>query len=522
MKKILAILVALTLVLGIAAVFAEDGDLTADESITITGLEKDDEVTLYKVIKWVDGEGWALAEGFEGCTDMLDHVLAGEDLTKDDFDAIAAAAKEATAVETAVKVEGTSYTKDGVEPGMYYAAVAAATSGVMYNPLIVSADYTPGGTNEISTSESIADTSIAKKDTVTVEKEEEEPTCSYNVGDEVSFTITTNIPVFSSAYTNPAFAVKDTLSAGLELTGDVTVSAGDVTSTVTKGTPSNGFTVEFDSAAIAALTAPQEVTITYKAILTETAFTSVNEEENEVVVEFSNDPTDEESKNIVKDETREYTFTIDGSLFGDSSYKTGELVKVGVDAEGNPVESMKELSNKSEHAALSGAVFGLYTDSGCTELYTNDSFDGQVTTAADGTMEINGLKAGTYYLKEISAPAGYIKDPNAHTIVIDVTIEDVDVTETVEGIEVTYSVPTLKSYTITVDGNESEYTMTLDGPSLSSVTPGDSSSEINNVKGVELPSTGGIGTTIFYVVGGLLVAMAVVLLVTKRRMAAEK
>jgi LPXTG-motif cell wall-anchored protein len=316
--------------------------------------------------------------------------------------------------------------------------------------------------------------------------------------------------------------VEDTLSKGLTLTGDVTVSSGSVGSKVTKGTPANGFTVDFTSADIAALTEPQEVEITYKAILTEEAFTSVNEEENEVTVKFSNDPTDKTKKNIVKDETREYTFSIDGSLFGDSSYKTGELVKVGLDAEGNPVESYQELDNGSEHAALSGAVFGLYTDEGCTKLYKNDKFTGEVTTAPDGTMEINGLKAGTYYLKEISAPTGYIKDSKVHTIVIDAKIENVDVTETVEGIEVTYSVPTLKSYTITIDGNESSYEMTLDGPNLSSVTPAESTSEIVNTKGFALPSTGGIGTTIFYVVGGLLVAMAAVLLVTKRRMGTQK
>lgn len=526
MKKILAILVALTLVLGIATVFAAD---EPDTSITISGLKAGDEITIYKVIEWDDAEGWKLAAGFEDedCTKMLDKVKAGESLTKTEIDAIAAKAPGAAALVSKDAVTGTSYTKDGVALGMYYVLVAAGTSGEMYNPMIVSADFTAGGTNEISSSETIlvdGGNPIAKKDSVTVEKEEEEPTCTYNVGEEVSFTVKTTIPVFTSAYTEPAFTVEDTLSKGLTLTGEVTVSSGSVGSTVTKGTPANGFTVDFTSAHIAALTEPQEVEITYKAILTEQAFTSVNEEENEVTVKFSNDPTDKTKKNIVKDETREYTFSIDGSLFGNSSYKTGELVKVGLDAEGNPVESVQELDNGSEHAALAGAVFGLYTDQGCTTKYTNDKFDGEVTTAPDGTMEINGLKAGTYYLKEISAPTGYIKDSKVHKIVIAAEIENVEVTETVgdENIKVTYIVPTLKSYTITIDGTESSYVMNLDGPNLSSVTPADSTSEIVNTKGFALPSTGGIGTTIFYVVGGLLVAMAAVLLVTKRRMGTQK
>ena len=60
--------------------------------------------------------------------------------------------------------------------------------------------------------------------------------------------------------------------------------------------------------------------------------------------------------------------------------------------------------------------------------------------------------------------------------------------------------------------------MTLEGPSITEVTEGDNSTEIVNKKGAELPSTGGIGTTIFYIIGTLLVLGAGVLLVTRRRM----
>ena len=63
--------------------------------------------------------------------------------------------------------------------------------------------------------------------------------------------------------------------------------------------------------------------------------------------------------------------------------------------------------------------------------------------------------------------------------------------------------------------------MTLDGPEISSVTPTDSSTEIVNTKGVELPSTGGMGTTLFYIIGAVLVLGAGILLVTRRRMSAN-
>ena len=53
------------------------------------------------------------------------------------------------------------------------------------------------------------------------------------------------------------------------------------------------------------------------------------------------------------------------------------------------------------------------------------------------------------------------------------------------------------------------------------VTKGSMSTDIVNQKGLVLPETGGIGTTIFYVVGGLLIAAALVLLITKKRMTKE-
>ena len=97
-----------------------------------------------------------------------------------------------------------------------------------------------------------------------------------------------------------------------------------------------------------------------------------------------------------------------------------------------------------------------------------------LTTGENGKIEIDGLDADTYYLREVEAPAGYNK-----------LAED-------------------KKVTITGATDETTYTTVV--------------TKINNQSGTELPSTGGIGTTIFYIVGGVLVVGAVVLLVTKKRM----
>ena len=102
-----------------------------------------------------------------------------------------------------------------------------------------------------------------------------------------------------------------------------------------------------------------------------------------------------------------------------------------------------------------------------------------LTTSNSGKLEIKGLDVGTYYLEEIEAPKGY----NKLTKSIEVKIAD-------------------KTGAITVDGK-----------SISDTTV-----KVENKAGTTLPTTGGIGTTIFYLIGGGLMVAAAVLLIAKKRM----
>lgn len=159
-------------------------------------------------------------------------------------------------------------------------------------------------------------------------------------------------------------------------------------------------------------------------------------------------------------------------------------------------------ANNSENKPLADAHFTLYrvetANEDGTKTYSDevkfdavdgrkhyraDSDKGTVTdleTDAEGKFLLTGLDAGTYYLKETKAPAGYNLLDRVITVVID------------ENGKVTFD---------GVEHNES----------------GKDVINIENKTGTELPSTGGIGTTIFYVIGGLLVCAAVVLLVTKKK-----
>ena len=541
MKKIFALIVAMVMIIATMnfGTFAAVNDTTPDTTLKITGLDEGDTVNIYQVLEWVDGDGWKLVSPFNTAAGeaVLAKINARTELDQNDVTSLSKLVKGQAGggLSGTADADGNFEATANVVPAMYIALVKPIKVGTIYNPIIISADYnTENGTKEIDASSATLPSSdttgeaIAKKSTVTVKKEADDYTHNSNnsdggFDDPVNFTITTTIPAYSKQFTAPKFIVKDELSKGLELdTESINVVSGNVGYTIDPKT-SSGFTVTFTPADILALAAPQEVTITYSAYFTNEAPYTVNEEDNDVTVTFSNNPQNENDFKELHDKTRHYTFSIDGSLFGLTSYKTGEVVKIGKDSQGNVIESYRELSNGSEHGALKGAVFGLYpdgtTDFSDANLYKNKNYPNgcKITTDEDGLMEINGLDVGTYILKEISAPKGYIKDSNPHTIVINATIKEEPITENGE----TYTVPVLKSYTITVDNTESSYTMTLDGPEISSVTPGDSSAEIVNTKGVELPATGGIGTTIFYAIGTILVLGAGILLVTRRRMKME-
>ena len=532
--------------------------LTADTTITITGLDLGDEVHLYKLIEWANNEdnttaGWVLTSAFaddDACKAVLTKINGktegAYELSQADVkaftDVINNADPKISPVETytIVAADNKTYTKDQVETGMYMALIKPAVAGTLYNPIIVSADFHANKTNSIDSSSILGSDSrpvVVKKETTTVDKKQanadsnDETANSYDVGDTVKFTVETTIPTFAAVYTEPSFIVTDVLSKGLALqTTTVKVyedEAGnteieDLTNAVDPKT-ATGWTLNVPTTYIQGLGAPQKIFIKYDAKLTEEIedFKSVNEETNTVTVEFSNNPNNKDDRGKIKDKTLSYTFSIDGSLFGQSGISTSELIKVAVDGNGNPI-IQESSTNETYKNALAGAKFGLYTDSDCKTPYVNKTGENgtdhewtDIETDSDGYMEINGLDEGTYYLKELTAPTGFVKDQTIHEIVIHANYDTKDVTE--DGY--TYDLTYLESYTITIDGKAtSTYSMTLDGSEIKSSSINPSSALLNNTKGIELPATGGIGTTIFYAIGAILVVGAGILLVTRRRM----
>ena len=541
------------MVLAMAApVFAEEttpaGNLTLDPEISVTGLQQNDTAVFYKVLKW--DNGWKLADGFT----LTDEELATVVGNKTTPGAISSAIAQKLASQAAtVKYNATADDKgkakvDNPEAGLYMAVITPAKAGYTYNPVFVGADYKQNETGDssswnVTTDLSYSDEALAKKNEITVNKTAKDATTvdtndseTVGVGDTVTFTVTTTIPGFADNYTKPVFKVTDALSTGLELDADtitLVTPSGLTKDTEYTVTPDGkaGFTLAFKDTYLKTVKAPAAVKITYQAKVTSNAPKSVNQEDNTVTVNYSNAPTDQEGHGTLKDKTNHYTFDIDGDLFGSTPYKATEVVKVGVDKDGNEITETVELANGEDVGALQGAQFKLYKDEACTQEYSNDVFTNPITTDAQGRMTIKGLDAGKYWIKETRAPDGYIADTTAHSIEIKATVEEVTVTEGTGDAAITYKTNVLKSYTVEIDGQQTaNYSITNNATTtkITEQSQGDTvvgtdanKGKIKNTQGVELPSTGGIGTTIFYIVGAILVIGAGVLLVTRRRMNAQ-
>ena len=536
-KKFLALVLVLTmmLALGTTAAFADDpaGGETpttnvpsdADTAtVTIKNVEAGATVTLYRIVE--PDYSTAGLKGYKAAQGVTIADIKAP--TAAEVSAIAQAPTGLTTA-TATLAEGASDYTATVGAGTWMVLVKGAGATV-YNPMIVSVNYdgeskTVGGEVDAQTNWQLGDeTAYAKSTTPTVDKKivstdpvETNTKCNASgndvaIGDTVNYEIDTAIPSYSTQYTSVTFDISDTLSNGLTLNhadgeivvtvGGTAVAAGDTTYSLTA--TDNGFTISFADAYIRA-NGGKAVVVTYSAEVNANADLNFDPNTNTAKIKFSNDPTDSSKTGTDEDKTYTYTFEIDGNLNGTSTgktYQTHEVIKVGPDGEVEVVSEATELLDEIEVTSpLAGAVFTL------TNKTTNKVYTG--TTNAAGYLEgFTGLDAGTYTLVEKTAPQGYAVDTTEHTVVISATYNT-------DG--------TLASYSITIDDDTtSTYEATYNTAGEITEIKGEQETlTIKNTEIPQLPSTGGIGTTLFYVFGGLMVVAAGVLLITKKRMGAE-
>lgn len=273
----------------------------------------------------------------------------------------------------------------------------------------------------------------------------------------------------------------------------ITYPANNVTGgeAVTTETPPCTFEIAFDNDYIAGLGSDTKIVVSYKAKLNQNALIGAANK-NEAWISYG------DGNKSPSDITATYTWNIHVMKVNDADDPLANAVfTLSTDPEGN-----NKIKFTKEAAAAEGTdatVPSEGTPSAQSVEYDTYCVDPdgsvtEITTDSTGTFILNGLSTGTYYLTEATAPAGYNKLETPLTI----TISAVGGTGT--------SVAEGMTGRISVDGNAENATRVV---------------SVKNNSGAMLPSTGGIGTTLFYIVGSILVLGAVIFLVVRRRMAAD-
>ena len=305
----------------------------------------------------------------------------------------------------------------------------------------------------------------------------------YDIGDTISFQLTGTVANNYDDYETYKFVFHDKESAGLTFQEVTSVKVGDeVIQTGYRVEKSTGdgctFEVIFDDLKdIESVEAGSVITVEYTSVLNENAvFGGLGSggNTNTVHLEFSNNPNDEGTGNTPEDTVTVFTFKLD-------------VDKVDGDKE-----------------ALKGAGFTLYKYDAKTSGYVPV---GSEIKGEDLTKFVwEGLDSGKYKLVESTVPNGYNKADDLEFEIV--------ATYTTDG-------ETQEVINLVVKDSEGEQISGDDLTFTTAASSGIVATDVVNTSGLELPETGGMGTTLFYIVGAVLVIGAAVLLVTRRRVNAQ-
>ena len=499
MKKLFAVLVALALVLTMGTTFALAAETTG--TITITKAYPGSEYKVFKMLNFTPNnaagdkgiytivDGWADFFNKAPATDYFKVVTVGEGdeaqttvVLKDGVTAVDQKLAKAAlnyATEKSIAAVATS-TAPAAEEGKDRSEVKFTGLDLGYYVIDTSAGTMTAltrATNEVTAAE--------KNEMPNIDKEVQED--KDNTWGKVNDADIDQVVNYKSTITVGLEAVNyimhDTMEKGLTFNNDVVVKVGDkvyensdtVTYYTVNTNPGDGhtFDVVFENSFISTLAKNDQITVYYSAILNENAYIGPEKGNDNTVYLTAGEKNEWET---AEHKTSTYTWMIDVFKYT---------------AEGT-----------EDKTPLAGAKFQLLDKDGKAIKFSEvadkdvptyrvdaDGTTDTITTTADGKFEIVGLDEGVYKLHETEAPKGYNKLANDITVNITSTHYD----------------ETLKAeYAFSSGEGEATKTGTI---------------EVENKSGGLFPETGGIGTVIFYVIGGLLMLGAFVFLVSKKRMA---
>ena len=318
----------------------------------------------------------------------------------------------------------------------------------------------------------------------------------HDVNDQVLFRLTGTLPENYATYTTYEYIFHDTMSKGLTFNpASVEIYRGDEKTgtkieasnyTVSNQSGTDGetkITIKFANLKTAVnATSDDKITVVYEATLNENSVIGSKGNPNKVYLEFSNNPNGNGTGETPEDTVTVFTYKVAANKVDG---KGEELAGAGF--------KLSKFDKEKNDWKLVGYQNVKLGDNG-NPVVTDGHYE--VVNATDTSFAWNRIDDGKYKLEEVVTPAGYN------------TIDPVEF-DVVAG----HENKTLTSLSGTkTTGTVGEYTFT------SNNADGSLTTDIVNQSGTVLPSTGGMGTTVFYVVGGGLMAVAVVLLVTKKRM----
>lgn len=505
-RKLASLLLALVMVFALATTaFAQEQTVpgTGGGSITITNAAKGETYTIYRLFDaTVNADGSSIAyygkipdslktyfiadkNGYISATDAAkdgDHMSAELQKALKAWTATEEAAEKVAA--TAVS-DGSALTFRSLVYGYYVVTTSQGNS-------VISVDSTMPNVDIVDKNSSTP-SGLTKTATATATGTDK----SFSIGDTVTYTVRFKTSNYDGAGENAkkivSYTIKDTLPDFLEdvkVTSIIVDNDGDETTTKDQTT----VTAQFDKDKKIVIDWYDEannkflynngatIIITYTAVVTEKAAIDGAGNTNNVTVTWTTEGNEPGSGKLENKETI-FTYAIALKKVNDK----GVALR---DAEFQFPFYVKSTPDKD----------GAYIYAGTTE---GEGLTNQIATPKNGVIVVKGVKAGSYVIEEVTAPDGY------NQLTAPVTVTAVKTGETS-----THTTVYLDKDGKFVDASAKEKTevkVDIDTIAATALV-------VVNKAGTELPSTGGMGTTIFYVLGSVLVLGAVVLLVTKKRM----
>ena len=498
LKKLASFILAFAMVMAIAmpsVVMAADGKST----ITINGATADSEYVAYKLFDATDdGNGhfsYTVNSKYEAVLKEVTGKTSGAEIVKylDGIKDNAAAVREfADKVYAKVKDMAVDYTATNgkfvnVDQGYYLIAQTQTGTNEAYSLVMLGTAGRNALTVTPKTGVPTFEKKIKEKNDSTGVESDWQDASDYDIGDKVPFKLTGTVSDKYDNYKTYYYAFHDKMDDTLQFNADsVVVKIDGVVVDKSKytlnTTTSDGCTFEvvFNDLKTVSPTKPGKVTVEYNATLKENARLGSEGNFNKGKLEFNNNPYYEgEGKPEKPGETR----------WDEVVVFTYKLIANKTDGQGQP---------------LAGAGFTLYKFNKDTNDYVEVK---KIEAGETTTFEFTGADAGKYKLVETTVPDGYNK---ADDLVFEVkgTYEAVNNDDPLKA-------PRLTKLEIFDENGNS---ITGEGKVFTTnLAAGTATTNIKNLTGSELPSTGGMGTTVLYAAGTLMILAAAAFLVMKKK-----